>query len=199
MEKNFNLYTRDRKEILVTKKELKAHLMLQEFDLPKALLRLLTLGRDDPLFPQYLIRAAVRMQFITSLVYPVRGAGCNSWGEPYVTKPSIKTYEILFDGYCGNLDECADRLKEIFTGNNLDQQSLTPEYIKKVFEKYSAIKRYTLPMLGYHSDDFCHASFFEYVMLYVVEHDSYPDFPIHHGYRYPEMPGASNWDIEDYF
>ncbi len=101
------------------------------------------------------------MQFITSLVYPVRGAGRNSWGEPYVTKPSIKTYGTLFDGYCGNLDECADRLKGIFTGNNLDQQSLTPEYIKKVFEKYSAIKRYTLPMLGYHSDDFCHASFFD--------------------------------------
>lgn len=102
------------------------------------------------------------MQFVASLVYPVRGAGRNSWGEPYVTEPSVKTYEILFDGYCENLDECADRLKEIFKENNLDQQNLTLEYVKKVFEKYSAIKRYTLPMLGYHSDDFCHTSFFEY-------------------------------------
>ncbi len=50
MEKNSNLYAHDRREILVTRKELKTHLMLQEFDLSKALLRLLTVGRDDPSF-----------------------------------------------------------------------------------------------------------------------------------------------------
>lgn len=50
MEKYSNLYARDSREILVTRKELKTHLMLQEFDLPKALLRLLTVGGTTPSF-----------------------------------------------------------------------------------------------------------------------------------------------------
>ena len=44
--------------------------------------------------------------------------------------------------------------------------------------------------------EFEYFSFYRYILLYVIEHDVYPDVPIAPWYKYPLLPGMCGCDID---
>lgn len=186
-----NLHPR---HIPVTKKELNA--LLFHFNLPKALICALSLGKDRPRFEEWLIKACYQLQTVSSFVYIVN---CSESKPPFTRKavklPMKRYEELLFDPFCKNADECRRVLEGIAEKRIVSESDITDETVERVFEKFCAVKRYTLPMLA-NTEEFEYFSFYRYILLYVIEHDNYPEFPIVPLYRYPLLPGMCECDID---
>lgn len=167
------------------------------FGYPKALICALTIGKDHPRFEEWLTKACYQMQMISSFVYIVK---CPENEKPFThkaVKPPMKKYEEwVFDPYCENADECRSIIERIAQEEKVISESdITAEMVERVFEKFCAFKRYTLPMLA-NTLEFEYFSFYRYILLYVVEHDAYPDVPIALWYKYPLLPGMCGCDID---
>lgn len=174
------------KYIIVTKKELRRQ--MPNFNDPDNLLQVLVFGENHPKFEEYLTKVCIKLQTASSFLYR-RGKEAGKLSE--------QEYEgYLFNQRCENLVECYDRLEGIFEREGLDpQQAISEELIRKVFEKFCAVKRYTLPMIA-NTTEYAYFSFFRHVILFVVEHDYYPEAKINSSYRYPDLPGMSECDID---
>ena len=72
---------------------------------------------------------------------------------------------------------------------------ITDELVDRTLAKYLAVKRYTLPMLT-NTSEFDYFSFYRHILLYVVEHDEYPEYPVASWYKYPLLPGISECEID---
>ena len=173
------------KQIVVTKKELRRQLF--NFDDPDNLLQVLTFGKSHPKFEERLTKAFVKLQLAASFIYR-RGQEA--------AKLSEREYERrLYDPRCENSAECHDRLVELFRREGRDPQEVSDELTRNVFEKFCAVKRYTLPMIA-NAAEYTYFSFFRHIILFVVEHDRCPDTEIVGGYRYPDLPGICRCEID---
>ena len=176
------------RHILMTKKELESWLRMQTVE--TLILRVLVTDKEHPRFEEWVTKACYCLQLISSFVY------VNGYTKRKVTKPSAKRYEeILFDGYCENLEECRELLSSIYKDDLCQTMDPSDEFVERIFEKYCAFKRYVLPMLA-NTLEFEYFSFYRHILLYVVEHDTYPKFPISPSYRYPLLPGMCECDID---
>lgn len=186
-----NLHPR---HIPVTKKELNT--LLCRFDYPKALICALAIGKGHSRFEEWLTKACYQLQMVSSFVYIVN---CPEPKPPFtrkVVKLPMKRYEeLLFNPFCENADECRSVLEEIAEENTISESDITREMVDRVFEKFCAVKRYTLPMLA-NTEEFEYFSFYRHILLYVIEHDTCPEFPIAPFYRYPLLPGMCECDID---
>ena len=108
-----------------------------------------------------------------------------------------KYYAKVFDVFCESPEECRDRLESLRDEDaGFFPNGITDELVDRTLAKYLAVKRYTLPMLT-NTSEFNYFSFYRHILLYVVEHDEYPDFPASNGgYKYPPLPGMSECDID---
>lgn len=122
-------------------------------------------------------------------------------GGPYFTRRAMKLpekyYAKAFDAFCESPEECRDRLESLRNEDaELFPNGITGELVDSTFAKYLAVKRYTLPMLT-NTSEFNYFSFYRHILLYVVEHDTHPEFPVPDtGYKYPPLPGMSECDID---
>ena len=167
------------------------------FGYPKAVICALTIGKAHPSFEEWLTKACYQMQMISSFVYIVK---CPENEKPFthkVVKPAMKKYEEwVFDSYCENAEECRIILERLAQEEKVISESdITTEIVDRVFEKFCAFKRYTLPMLA-NILEFEYFSFYRHILLYVAEHDTYPDAPIASWYKYPLLPGMAECDID---
>lgn len=183
------------KHIVVTKKELYRQLLL-DLHCGKLILRLLAAGKRHPRFDEWLTKLCYHLQLISSFVYFAPDQEEGSSFRRRVAKLPAKKYEaLIFDGYCETLEECRERLADIYNEDDCLTGDLSDPFVSRMFEKYCAVKRYTLPMLT-NTSEFDYFSFFRYVLLYVVENDTYPEFPISSAYKYPLMPGMCTCDVD---
>ena len=189
-----NLHPRN---IPVTKTTLRKMLSLYDDRLSRALCCALAIGEDHPRFQEWLTKACFHLQTITSFVY----IGPYPDGEPYFTRRAMKLpekyYAKAFDAFCESPEECRDRLESLRNEDaELFPNGITGELVNSTFAKYLAVKRYTLPMLT-NTSEFNYFSFYRHILLYVVEHDTHPEFPVPDtGYKYPPLPGMSECDID---
>lgn len=189
-----NLHPRN---IPVTKTTLRKMLSLYDDRLSRALCCALTIGEDHPRFQEWLTKACFHLQTITSFVY----IGPYPDGGPYFTRRAMKLpekyYAKAFDAFCESPEECRDRLESLRNEDaGLFPNGITGELVDSTFAKYLAVKRYTLPMLT-NTSEFNYFSFYRHILLYVVEHDTHPEFPVlDTGYKYPPLPGMSECDID---
>ena len=58
-----------------------------------------------------------------------------------------------------------------------------------------AVERYTLPMIA-NTAEYAYFSFFRHIILFVVEHDYYPEAEVLSSYRYPNLPGMYGCDVD---
>ena len=84
---------------------------------------------------------------------------------------------------------------ELFRREGRDPREVSDELTRNVFEKFCAVKRYTLPMIA-NAAEYAYFSFFRHIILFVVEHDRCPEAEIISGYRYPDLPGMSRCEID---
>ena len=189
-----NLHPRN---IPVTKTTLRKMLSLYDDRLSRALCCALAIGEDYPRFQEWLTKACYHLQTITSFVY----IGPYPDGGPYFTRRAMKLpekyYAKAFDAFCESPEECRDRLESLRDEDaELFPNGITGELVDRTLAKYLAVKRYTLPMLT-NTSEFNYFSFYRHILLYVVEHDEYPEFPAPDtGYKYPPLPGMSECDID---
>ena len=189
-----NLHPRN---IPVTKTTLRKMLSLYDDRLSRALCCALAIDEDHPRFQEWLTKACFHLQTITSFVY----IGSYPDGGPYFTRRVMKLpekyYAKAFDAFCESPEECRDRLESLRNEDaGLFPNGITGELVNSTFAKYLAVKRYTLPMLA-NTSEFNYFSFYRHILLYVVEHDTHPEFPVPDtGYKYPPLPGMSECDID---
>ena len=189
-----NLHPRN---IPVTKTTLRKMLSLYDDRLSRALCCALAIGEDHPHFQEWLTKACFHLQTLTSFVY----IGPYPDGGPYFTRRAMKLpekyYAKAFDAFCESPEECRDRLESLRNEDaELFPNGITGELVDSTFAKYLAVKRYTLPMLT-NTSEFNYFSFYRHILLYVVEHDTHPEFPVPDtGYKYPPLPGMSECDID---
>lgn len=189
-----NLHPRN---IPVTKTTLRKMLSLYDDRLSRALCCALATGEDHPHFQEWLTKASFHLQTLTSFVY----IGPYPDGGPYFTRRAMKLpekyYAKAFDAFCESPEECRDRLESLRNEDaELFPNGITGELVDSTFAKYLAVKRYTLPMLT-NTSEFNYFSFYRHILLYVVEHDTHPEFPVPDtGYKYPPLPGMSECDID---
>ena len=189
-----NLHPRN---IPVTKTALREMLSLYDDRLSRALYCALAIGEDHPRFQEWLTKACYHLQTITSFVY----IGPYPDGGPHFTRRAMKLpekyYAEMFDAFCESPEECRDRLESLrYEDAGLFPVGITDELVDKTLAKYLAVKRYTLPMLT-NTSEFDYFSFYRHILLYVVEHDTYPEFSVPDtGYKYPPLPGMSECDID---
>ena len=189
-----NLHPRN---IPVTKTTLRKMLSLYDDRLSRALCCALATGEDHPHFQEWLTKASFHLQTLTSFVY----IGPYPDGGPYFTRRAMKLpekyYAKAFDAFCESPKECRDRLESLRNEDaELFPNGITGELVDSTFAKYLAVKRYTLPMLT-NTSEFNYFSFYRHILLYVVEHDTHPEFPVPDtGYKYPPLPGMSECDID---
>ena len=189
-----NLHPRN---IPVTKTTLRKMLSLYDDRLSRALCCALAIGEDYPHFQEWLTKACFHLQTLTSFVY----IGPYPDGGPYFTRRAMKLpekyYAKAFDAFCESPEECRDRLESLRNEDaELFPNGITGELVNSTFVKYLAVKRYTLPMLA-NTSEFNYFSFYRHILLYVVEHDTHPEFPVPDtGYKYPPLPGMSECDID---
>jgi len=189
-----NLHPRN---IPVTKTTLRKMLSLYDDRLSRALCCALAIGEDYPHFQEWLTKACFHLQTLTSFVY----IGPYPDGGPYFTRRAMKLpekyYAKAFDAFCESPEECRDRLESLRNEDaELFPNGITGELVDSTFAKYLAVKRYTLPMLT-NTSEFNYFSFYRHILLYVVEHDTHPEFPVpDSGYKYPPLPGMSECDID---
>lgn len=189
-----NLHPRN---IPVTKATLRKMLSLYDDRLSWALCCALAIGEDHPHFQEWLTKACFHLQTLTSFVY----IGPYPDGGPYFTRRAMKLpekyYAKAFDAFCESPEECRDRLESLRNEDaELFPNGITGELVDSTFAKYLAVKRYTLPMLT-NTSEFNYFSFYRHILLYVVEHDTHPEFPVlDTGYKYPPLPGMSECDID---
>lgn len=173
------------RQIVVTKKELRRQLF--NFDDPDNLLQVLAFGKGHPKFEEQLTKACFKLQLAASFVYR-RGQETEKLSE--------REYEQrLYDPRCEDLTECHDRLVELFQQEGRDPREVSDELTRNVFEKFRAVKRYTLPMIA-NTAEYAYFSFFRHIILFVVEHDRCPEAEIAGGYRYPDLPGMCECEID---
>lgn len=189
-----NLHPRN---IPVTKTTLRKMLSLYDDRLSRALCCALAIGEDHPRFQEWLTKACFHLQTLTSFVY----IGPYPDGGPYFTRRAMKLpekyYAKAFDAFCESPEECRDRLESLRNEDaGLFPNGITGELVDSTFAKYLAVKRYTLPMLA-NTSEFNYFSFYRHILLYVVKHDTHPEFPVPDtGYKYPPLPGMSECDID---
>lgn len=189
-----NLHPRN---IPVTKTTLRKMLSLYDDRLSRALCCALAIGEDHTHFQEWLTKACFHLQTLTSFVY----IGPYPDGGPYFTRRAMKLpekyYAKAFDAFCESPEECRDRLESLRNEDaELFPNGITGELVDSTFAKYLAVKRYTLPMLT-NTSEFNYFSFYRHILLYVVEHDTHPEFPVPDtGYKYPPLPGMSECDID---
>lgn len=189
-----NLHPRN---IPVTKTTLRKMLSLYDDRLSRALCCALATGEDHPHFQEWLTKASFHLQTLTSFVY----IGPYPDGGPYFTRRAMKLpekyYAKAFDAFCESPEECRDRLESLRNEDaELFPNGITGELVDSTFAKYLAVKRYTLPMLT-NTSEFNYFSFYRHILLYVVEHNTHPEFPVPDtGYKYPPLPGMSECDID---
>ena len=189
-----NLHPRN---IPVTKTTLRKMLSLYDDRLSRALCCALATGEDHPHFQEWLTKASFHLQTLTSFVY----IGPYPDGGPYFTRRAMKLpekyYAKTFDAFCESPEECRDRLESLRNEDaELFPNGITGELVDSTFAKYLAVKRYTLPMLT-NTSEFNYFSFHRHILLYVVEHNTHPEFPVPDtGYKYPPLPGMSECDID---
>lgn len=183
------------KEIPVAKSVLERK--LSNYDDPKNLLQVLAFGETHPRFEEWLVKASIKFQEASSLVYLREVRGVDGRPKIEVAKLSEKEYEEkIFDPHCENIDECRDLLVRIFEEEGRPAAEVTDALVQRTFEKFCAIKRYTLPMIA-NTAEYEYFSFFYYIIDYVARHDdslnaeSSPS-----GYRYPDLPGMYDCDID---
>ena len=173
------------KQIVVTKKELRRQLF--NFNDPDNLLQVQAFGKSHPKFEERLTKTCFKLQLAASFVYR-RGQE--------VAKLSEREYERrLYDPRCENIAECHNRLEEIFRLEGRDPREVSDELTRNVFEKFRAVKRYTLPMIA-NAEEYAYFSFFQHIILFVVEHDRCPDVGIAGSYRYPDLPGMCRCEVD---
>lgn len=173
------------KQIVVTKKELRRQML--NFDDPNNLLQVLAFGKSHPKFEERLTKACIRLQLAASFVYR-RGREA--------AKLSEREYERrLYDPLCENLAECHNRLAELFQREGLDAREVSDGLTRNVFEKFRAVKRYTLPMIA-NAAEYAYFSYFRHIILFVAEHDRCPDAEPIGSYRYPDLPGMCECEID---
>lgn len=189
-----NLHPRN---IPVTKTTLRKMLSLYDDRLSRALCCALAIGEDHPRFQEWLTKACFHLQTLTSFVY----IGPYPDGGPYFTRRAMKLpekyYAKAFDAFCESPEECRDRLESLRNEDaELFPNGITGVLVDSTFAKYLAVKRYTLPMLT-NTSEFNYFSFYRHILLYVVEHDTHPEFLVPDtGYKYPPLPGMSECDID---
>lgn len=189
-----NLHPRN---IPVTKATLRKMLNLYDDRLSRALCCALAIDEDHPHFQEWLTKACFHLQTLTSFVY----IGPYPDGGPYFTRRAMKLpekyYAKAFNAFCESPEECRDRLESLRNEDaELFPNGITGELVDSTFAKYLAVKRYTLPMLT-NTSEFNYFSFYRHILLYVVEHDTHPEFPVPDtGYKYPPLPGMSECDID---
>ena len=182
------------RHIVVTKKELKRQLLLQNSE--ALILRPLAIGKEHQHFEEWLVKACYRLQLLSSFIYLAQNENGESKFRRKAAKLPVKQYEALvFDGCCENSDECRELLTRIYQEEGLSSDELSDEFVGRIFEKFCAVKRYTLPMLT-NTEEYAYFSFYRYIFLYVTEHDIYPEFPISPFYKYPLMPGMCECDVD---
>ncbi len=176
------------RHILVSKEKLESQLRMQRVE--RLILRVLVTDKEHPRFEEWVTKACYRLQLISSFVY------VNGYAERKVIKLSVKRYEkMVFDPLCENLEECRELLSSIYRDDLCQTMDPSDEFVERIFEKYCAFKRYVLPMLA-NTLEFEYFSFYRHILLYVVEHDTYPEFPISSFYMYPLLPGMCECDID---
>ena len=181
--------------IVVTKEGLKEQLIARS-DSEKLILRPLAVGRDHLRFEEWLVKACYRLQLISSFVYLARNKDNGSPSRRKLAKLPVKQYETwIFDGHCENLAECKELLTRIYQEEGLPLDELSDEFVGRMFEKFCAVKRYALPMLT-NTLEYEFFSFYRYILLYVAEHDTYPEFPVSSFFQYPLMPGMCECEVD---
>ena len=180
------LFSPHPKQIVVTKKELRRQMLLN-FANPNNLLQILVFGKNHPKFEERLTKVCIKLQTASSFIYRRRQE---------TGKLSEREYErYLYDSYCENPAECRVRLEEIYRRDGLDPREISEELTNTVFEKFCAVKRYTLPMIA-NTAEYAYFSFFRHIILFVIEHDDCPEVKITGSYCYPDLPGMTECDVD---
>lgn len=168
--------------IIVTRRELCRQLLI--FGNPNFLLRALAFGKNHPDFEKELTRACMNLQTASSFAYIYKKTA---------RKPPIEVYEnLLFDSRCGDLGMCRSRLIYLL---RRQPEEISNELVHKIFEKFCAVKRYTLPMIANTEECACF-SLFRQIILFVIEHDDCPEVKAIGSYRCPDLPGMSECDVD---
>jgi len=111
-------------EIVVSENELL--IQLQECDNHTNLLNLLVYGKSLPDYETRLMRAALKFEFLGSLVFPC--------GEKKTNKPPVEVYvHELFGGSYESLEEVKDEIQRIVS------TSVSDEFAGKVFRKLAFV------------------------------------------------------------
>lgn len=189
-----NLHPRN---IPVTKSALREMLRSYDHLLCRALCCALAIGEEHPRFQEWLTKVCYHLQMIASFVYIAPYPDGGQYFTRRAMKLPEKYYAQVFDAFCESPEECRDIL-ETLCGEDagLFPGGITDELVGRTLAKYLVVKRYTLPMLTNTSEFDCF-SFYRHILLYVVEHDEYPEFPAPNGgYKYPPLPGMSECEID---
>ena len=120
-------------EIVVSENELL--IQLQECAIHTNLLYLLVYGKSLPDYETRLMRAALKFEFLGSLVFPI--------DEKSTAKPPVKVYvQELFQGGYKSLDEVKDKIQRIMN------VPITDAFAKKVFNKLVFVINTCCPLIA---------------------------------------------------
>ncbi len=147
-------------EIVVPENELL--IQLQECAIQTNLLHLLIYGKSLPDYETRLMRAALKFEFLGSLVFPL--------DEKNPGKPPAKVYvRELFQGRYESLDEVKEEIQKIMGATVAD------EFAKKVFRKLAFVINTCCPLMA-ETHEIWWEETYRMFIEYAIEHDDF-DFP----------------------
>ena len=144
-------------EIVVSENELL--IQLQECDIHTNLLKLLIYGKSLPDYETRLMRAALKFEFLGSLVFPIN--------EKDIEKPPAKIYVYeLFQGHYESMDEVKDEIQRIMG------TSVSDEFAKKIFRKLVFVINTCCPMMA-ETFEIWWENTYRLFIEYAIEHDDF--------------------------
>lgn len=147
-------------EIVVSENELL--IQLHECDNQTNLLYLLVYGKSLPDYETRLMRAALKFEFLGSLVFPL--------DKNSTDKPPVKVYvQELFEGRYESLDEVKDEIQRIM------DNPVSDELAKKVFRKLAFVINTCCPLMAETCEIWWEVTY-QLFIEYAIEHDDF-DFP----------------------
>lgn len=144
-------------EIVVSENELL--IQIQEYDNQTNLLHLLVYGKDLPDYEARLMRAALKFEFLGSLVFPV--------DEKNTDKPLAKVYvRELFQGFYESFDEVKDEIQKMMN------VPITDEFAKKIFRKLVFVINTCCPMMAETFEIWWKGTYRMFIE-YAIEHNNF--------------------------
>ena len=144
-------------EIVVSENELL--IQLQECDIHTNLLKLLIYGKSLPDYETRLMRAALKFEFLGSLVFPI--------DEKDTEKPPSKIYvRELFQGRYESLDEVKDEIQRIVDA------PISDKFAKKIFRKLVFVINTCCPMMAETYEIWWECTYRLFIE-YAIEHDDF--------------------------